>query len=100
MLFIAKSAESLLELAKRNRKEDRGRVASGKPGRHHENYSLRLWAATSASIAAKLEFFVTYADSLFGTTGALDSPAEPPHSFSSPGRGELKFSACTGIGDR
>jgi len=61
-------SRSFRKLAKRHRKDERGRAVSGKHGRDHENYSLRLYASTSTSSAARLEFFMTYTDFLFGTT--------------------------------
>src|SRR5437667_2762830 len=81
------------KLAKRHRKEDARREVSGKHGRHHENSSLRLCAVIPSNIAAKLEFFVTYANFPFGTTGALHPLPSHLIPFSSPGSGELNFSA-------
>src|SRR5205809_612833 len=66
---------------------------SGKHGRHHENSSLHLCAVIPSNVAAKLEFFVTYANFPFGTTGALHPLPSHLIPFSSPGSGELNFSA-------
>src|SRR5438093_2700428 len=92
-LFDANLRRVFWKLAKRHRKEDARREVSGKHGRHHENSSLHLCAVIPSNIAAKLEFFVTYANFPFGTTGALHPLPSHLIPFSSPGSGELNFSA-------
>src|SRR6266436_7085717 len=86
-------------MAKRDRKECAGRVASGKYCRCNENYSSCQYPPNPARCPARLELLVTYMDSCFGISRARAKPAEPPHSFSSPGSGG-RGPPKTGIGDR